>query len=127
MAALLVQDALLSTFVAEGELTPAEVLAGYDDFLVRGPTRMVLWDLTLATVAGVPTDDVRSLAKELAHLGREHPNCGKTAILCADSLNFGMARMLGTFLEIEGFPGKIGVFRDVKTAKAWLTDDDAGR
>jgi hypothetical protein len=126
MAALLVQDDLLSTFVAQGELTPAEVLTAYADFLTRGPTRLVLWDLTLATVAQVPSDDVRRLAKDLARLGGEHRSRGKTAILCFDGRTFGLARMLGTFLEIEGFPGRVGVFREVKTAKAWLTDDVAG-
>jgi hypothetical protein len=127
MAALLGQDALVSTFTAQGELSRAEVLAAYDDFLARGPTRLVLWDLTLATVARVPTDDVRLLAKQLARMGEEHPSRGRTAILCAEGLTFGLARMLGTFLEIEGFPGKVGVFRELKTARAWLTDEVAGQ
>jgi hypothetical protein len=48
-----VRDAELSVFVAKGELASAGVLAAYDDFLKRGPTRLVLWDLTSATVSRV--------------------------------------------------------------------------
>jgi hypothetical protein len=122
-----VRDAELSIFVAKGELASADVLAAYQDFLKRGPTRLVLWDLTSATVCRVPADDVRTLARQIASMAMEHtyPNHGKTAIVCGHSLTFATTRMLGTFLETEGFPRRVAVFRDMKTAKAWLTDDPA--
>jgi hypothetical protein len=119
------RDPELSIFVARGELVSTDVLVAYEDFLKRGPTRLVLWDLTFATVSGIPADDVRTLAKQIASMAREHtnPNDGKTAIVCGHGLTYATTRMLSTFLEIEGFPRRVAVFRDMKTAKAWLTDE----
>jgi hypothetical protein len=120
-----VRDAGLTIFVARGELTPADVLAAYEIFLRRGPTRLVLWDVSAASVASVPAEDVRILAGQLARMGMAQPNHGKTAMVCGNAVTYGMARMLGTFLEIEGFPGRVGAFRDLRTARAWL--DEGGR
>jgi hypothetical protein len=119
------RDAELSIFVARGELASTDVLAAYEDFLKRGPTRLVLWDLTFATVSRIPADDVRTLARQIASVAREHtyPNDGRTAIVCGHGLTYATTRMLGTFLEIEGFHRRVAVFRDMKTAKAWLTDE----
>jgi hypothetical protein len=44
-------------------------------------------------------------------------------MVCGHALTFATARILATFLEIEGHPRRVAVFPDMKTAKAWLTDD----
>jgi hypothetical protein len=116
-----VGDAQISTFVAHGQLTPADVLAAYDDFLRGAPTRLVLWDLTSATVTTITSGELRDMAKRLTQLAAECPTPGKTAIVCGPQVNFGMARMLEAFLSMERFPGGLEVSSDPHSALAWLT------
>jgi hypothetical protein len=119
----LVRDGGLSIFMARGEITAAQLLAAYDDFLRRGPTRLVLWDVTNASVSGIQVEDVRAFVGQLAQRVTAHSNHEKTAIVCGNDVTFGIARMLGTSLEIEGFPGTIRAFRDLRTARAWLAEE----
>ena len=51
MVKLFVQEDGLSTFVGQAEVSPGEILGAYSVFLKSGPTRLVLWDLSSATLA----------------------------------------------------------------------------
>jgi hypothetical protein len=123
MAKPIVPDTEISMFVARHEVTPAEFPTAYGEFLKRGSTRLVLWDLTSASAAGVETDDMRDLARRLAAIGKERPDDGKTALVGRTLLTYSVARALGTFLSMEGFRGRIESFSDLDKARAWLTAD----
>jgi hypothetical protein len=109
--------------VGHGEVTPGEILAVYADFLGGRPGRLALWDLSSATVAKIDSEGIRDLAKCMAQMGSGRRHGGKTAIACSRPLDFGLARMLATYLSLDGLPVEIEVFRHLDSARAWLTDE----
>jgi hypothetical protein len=121
MVRLASQDPGLTVFVASGEVTASGVVEAYEDFL-RSPTSNVLWDLSGARIAGIETKDVRHVAHSLATMeGASRRPGGKTAILCGRPAGFGVARMLQTYLDIEGYGPRVVAFTDGARALDWLT------
>ena len=120
---LCVKDDGIAAFVGHGEVTPGEILDVYTDFLNGRPGRLALWDLSSATMARIDSEGIRDLAKRVAQLGSGRRDGGKAAIACGKAVDFGLARMLATYLSLDGLPVEIGVFADSDSARAWLTDE----
>jgi hypothetical protein len=49
---------------------------------------------------------------------------GKAAIVCCQPLDLGIARMMATYLSMEGYPARLQPFMDLSSATAWLSDVD---
>jgi hypothetical protein len=114
----------LTTFQGSGHVSRAEMLETYSSFLLRTPTRLVLWDLRKATLTGEGDDcGIWELAVMAALLARGGRLTGKTAIVCGSSQDLGLARELLPRLRLVGYPVLVKEFTDVDTATAWLTDE----
>jgi len=120
MMRLVAQDAELSTFVAQGALSPDEILKAYSVVLNSSPTRLTLLDLSSASLAHISGDSMRELARRVAELGKKRRKAGRTAIVCSRDVDFGMARMFSTLASLEGHPLKFAVFPGPNSARAWL-------
>jgi hypothetical protein len=83
----------------------------------------VLLDQRLVDWSGMTAADVEqraeAIARKLEPLGEY-----RTAVVLADSLGFGLVRMEQALIA-GGVPGKIGVFRSLKDARAWLREPAA--
>ncbi len=89
-----------------------------EDFSPGAPA---LWDLTAAKI-DVPTEDVRHLADFVGKLVGEGAG-GRVAIVVAQDMEVGMARMYETILASQSRK-PMKVFHDPGDAKSWLDDTD---
>jgi hypothetical protein len=110
----------LTTFVAAGRITARELSAAYTEFLAESPTPLVLWDLTHATLAHIDASAIRHLARDLARIDVGRRLKGRSALLCGASVDFGIARMLQTYLELEAYDVHVAAFTDRARALDWL-------
>lgn len=110
----------LATFVATGDLTPEEIRKALESFY-KGenspPTRNVLWDLSDARLRGFSVAE----AQKIVNIVKENQKTrsgGKTAIIAPHDLEFGIARMLTSFIYDTSIT--FMVFRRSEQACKWL-------
>ena len=116
------RQAELTTFRGWGQVSRAELLETYSSFLLRTPTRLVLWDLTRAKLtSGGDDHGIWELAVMAALLARGRRTTGRTAIVCSSSDDLALARKLLPRLRIVGYPVLVKTFADVERATSWLT------
>ena len=111
----------LSIFTARGQLDPAEMVGTYRAFIEHGPTPLVLWDITAATLAGLSVRTVQDLAKQVVKLNNGCRKGGRSAVVCAREMDFGIANMLIAYARLEGHPVHVQTFRSADDAVRWLT------
>ncbi|HEU5079526.1 MAG TPA: hypothetical protein VFT72_09940 [Opitutaceae bacterium] len=78
------------------------------------PSFSELVDVTESESAGMPVDRLRELAQHSIYSPQS-----RRAVLVKRELNFGLARVYGAYLEINGAAG-VNVFRDRDEAMRWL-------
>jgi len=77
-----------------------------------------LWDFSQATMA-VSSDDLEHLAEFVSHHWGEGGD-SRSAIVAADDLAFGLARVYGARVRPR-VQSQVRIFRDRERALAWLT------
>lgn len=82
-------------------------------------TSLALWDLTEADLSEIQTEDLRNDAEHTKTLAEVRKG-GKTAIVSANSLEYGLGRMLETFYDMEDVPFEIQVFHTINEAMEWF-------
>lgn len=113
----------LTVYTARGTISGEEVKDVIMDFYEHGPiTRNVLWDLTLAVLTGLSTEDIRSIS-HVPRKSLELREGGKTAIVAPDDLAFGLSRMYQSNPLPEDLPFEIQVFRESEAAHQWLAEN----
>jgi hypothetical protein len=110
----------LTTFLGSGNISRAELLETYSTFLLRTPTRLVLWDLTRAKLTGEGDRGIWELAVMAGLLAKGRRKKGRTAIVCRSSEDLGLMRRLLSRLRLVGYPILVKEFADVETARSWL-------
>lgn len=78
-----------------------------------------LWDLTKADLSEIVTGDLRDDALETSTVADKRKG-GKTAFVSANTLSYGLCRMLEAFYDLAKVPFEVQVFRSVDEAHAWL-------
>lgn len=123
MIRLHAREAELTTFLGRGHVSRAELLETYSSFLLRTPTRLVLWDLTRAKLTGEGDDrGIWELAVMATLLAKGRRTTGRTAIVCSTPEDLGLVRTLLSRLRIVGYPVLVEEFADVATARSWLME-----
>ncbi len=107
---------------ATGELTRDEILAVIEQ-VYRDPnyreSRRTIWNLVEATPA-VSAEDLRAVVDYVkAH---RPAGAGKTAIVAAKDLAYGLSRMYEVMTGEQPFETR--VFRDSELAHQWLLEDE---
>ncbi len=117
------RGAELTTFIGRGHVSRAELLETYSTFLLRTPTRLVLWDLRRAKLTGEGDDrGIWELAVMAALLARGRRPTGRTAIVCSSSEDLRLVRKLLPRFRIVGYPILVKEFADVEAARSWLME-----
>ena len=117
----------LTIHTMSGRLTFKEITQTLDTFYRKEHyPQFVLWDGRDATIVDLSQDEIRQLAvysKRFKDLGYAIPN-GKRALLAPTSVDYGLARMIGSLKDIlaSDVPFEVRTFRDHDEAVAWLTD-----
>ena len=110
----------LTTFVAQGEMSPEEILTALSHFLEAGASRLTLWDLSNARLSEVPAESIRAVARRMAQLGKGRRPKGRAAVVCGRLADILMARLLAAYLAAEGYPAEVAAFTNTESARAWV-------
>jgi hypothetical protein len=111
----------LTIHTASGEISADEILRNIRSYYEEAEvTRLLMWDLTDADVGNLSASDVRSFVDLTNSLTKERAG-GKTALVVATPLAYGMGRMCELSKDASDEHG-IGhrTFRDRKAALEWL-------
>jgi hypothetical protein len=110
----------ISTFTSPPESRPADLYADYIAFLRSTASRLILVDLSSTTLPPVPFCDISALAKQVAQIERWRGRGDRSAIVCAQEGDYGLARVFVSLVSAEDDHGLFAVFRQRDSAKAWL-------
>ena len=109
----------MMVFDVVGNLTADEIIAEVTTRYRASPSRSILWDLTNASIADIPTDDFRRVANAALTVSDTRQG-GRTAYVGSDAITYGLTRMYSTIAEVTGVPAQYGVFRTREEAIVWL-------
>ena len=84
----------------------------------------MLYDITRATAADLSTMELEEIIKTIGQHMKRHC-AGKAAIVAFSGVDYVLARMFGTFVEIAGLPVQVKVFRIPEVDQAWLKEETA--
>lgn len=109
---------------ASGRLTYNTLKALAMDFRNADISPKMLYDITGATAADLSTVEIEEIIKTIGQYMKRHRG-GKAAIVAFSGVDYGLARLFGSFAEIAGLPFQVKVFRISEVAQAWLKDGPA--
>jgi len=114
----------LTQHVVTGRVTDEEMFGTLEAFYGGRFTRLLLWDMSQAELQYVTADALRRFVQRAAELGARRAG-GKTAVIAATALQYGLGRMSEAFAKIEGAAYDFRAFRSYDEAVAWLLSDSA--
>jgi hypothetical protein len=102
-----------------GSMTPDQIQSQIHRNLTNHPTRYVMWDVRGGSLTEISRADwLNMLRASEPHVhGRAG---GKSAIVAAADVDFGLSRMFELLAEGHELPFDIRVFRTVQEAEGWL-------
>ena len=107
----------LTLVKAEGGMTSNDFTGWAANYISRGATGLILWDLLGADVSKLSSDEIRRI---VARSKRFVPKGAKTAFVFNRLCDFGVGRMLEAYSEVDEMPSKFRAFRSLADAKKWL-------
>jgi hypothetical protein len=111
----------VTTHVCTGRLSADEIAAGIRAFYDEAPTPHTLWDLRDADVSGISADQIATFA-DLARDAAAMRGPGKTALVAAGLLAFGLSRMFEAYSDATLRPVRVRVFKNIEEAEAWISE-----
>jgi len=109
----------LTVFIAEGELTFEEQIAVLRDFYGGTTTANVIWDFRLLGGTRISSEELEKIiAFSKSHESRRPK--GKTALVAATNLDFGLSRMSQAYADNKKMLWEIRAFRSMDEAVKWI-------
>ena len=109
----------LTVFTVVGAVDAAAVSGHIMAFLPVDPTPLVLWDIRAGNVSGFSIVDVMGIIKRAKPFA-DRRRGGRTAIVCAQPLDYAVSHMFRAMAEAMQIPFEMAVFRDHEEARGWL-------
>ena len=109
----------LAVVTVIGDVSADQVRRQILGFLTNAPTQRVLWDIQGGSLMNLTQDDMRQIISEGAAFAEKRRG-GRTAIVCKETVDFGLARMFETLASCYHLPFEIHVFKDRGKAMSWL-------
>jgi hypothetical protein len=109
----------LTIHVVTGRATEEDMFGALEAFYASKFTRLLLWDMSETDLRQVQIEVLQRFVRRAAELGARRAG-GKTAVVAATALQYGMARMSEAFAEIESTPYEFRAFKSREAALAWL-------
>lgn len=116
-----------TVLTAVGKVTFVEMRRAIESFWEADPVTLdVLWDYRRADMSGLSRDDHEKLVRVGLRYRDRHAERvgGKTAIIAADDLEYGMNRASEVLTHLEGYPFEVRTFRTAEEAEVWLAERD---
>ena len=112
----------LTIVTGTGDLSFGEVRDAITSFYEGDHSLKVLWDLRAAAAREISSRQGEQIALLLKEYGGRSKGI-RTAIVTPTDLNYGLSRMLISFVEIreERYPVFMKVFRSMDEATIWLS------
>ena len=110
----------VTVVVVEATVDAEQVLNQCISFLTGEPTPLVLWDFMQGNLAALSSADLRMIVERGAPYASNRKG-GRTALVCARELDFGLCRMFQAFASLQDIPFAIEVFRSPEAARTWLS------
>ncbi len=107
----------LTVNIISGELTIQEILDKFENYYEGETTKQILCDFTNADWSNIPSHEFRNGISKLKKFSRKG---GKTALVFAKDVDFGIGRMVEVFADIEEYDFKFKSFMDKEDAYEWL-------
>jgi hypothetical protein len=112
----------LTEKIVVGELSVADVLEEITRFYSGPVTKRVLWDISQARIHFAGADEIRRIAAAVAQVSHRRAG-GKSAVVAASDLAFGVSRMYQAYREIHNIELSYMSFRTRQEALDWLQSD----
>ena len=111
----------LTVISAVGTIAPGEMLAcnALQEPALRTP--LLLWDLSQANWAGLPT---HALLRDFDSMRGLSEHNVRTAFVLSNEVDYGMGRIIESYTEIQGFTGRYRPFRTLEEALDWVQHGD---
>lgn len=109
----------LTVHLLSGHVTADQMLATSRERVTNRPTEKVMWVCGDIDLTVIPTEVFRLLAQKGRSIAERRVG-GKTAAVFRDKLGFGLGRVFQAYAQLEKYPMELEVFKDAKTALAWL-------
>jgi len=112
----------LTIFTVKGELTFQEEMEALKAFYGGEPTSNVLWDFRLMEGNRLTSAELNQLFNFIKKNQEKRPQ-GKTALVAASDLDFGLSRASETYSQIKRLPWEIRAFRSMDQALKWINGE----
>ncbi len=109
----------LTILTVSGMVSAKEMNVALLDFYEKGPTSLLLWDMSQSDVGKIKASDLEAFAQLSTELGGQRKG-GRTAVFAPADLQFGLARMSEILTENKSSPFELKVFRSRELAMDWL-------
>lgn len=109
----------LTLFTVEGDLTFDEQMAVLRDFYEGTPTANVIWDFRAMEGTRISAAQLREIIAFIKRHEGKRPR-GKTALVSATDLDFGLSRMGQAYAEGDRLPWEMRAFRSMEEAIHWI-------
>jgi len=109
----------LTEHVATDIVTDEEMFACQTAFFESNPTRLELWDMSVADLSKITVEGLQRFVSRAARLGQARQG-GRTAVITRTNLQYGLGRMAEILGEFESLPFALRIFRQRENAVKWL-------
>lgn len=109
----------LTVRTVTGTITSAELLAAIQSFCAGPATPLLLWDVRAADLSALAADDVRLIARTVSGPAGSRAG-GKTALVFASDLGYGLGRMFDSYVDAGGPDVEYRSYRSLPEALTWL-------
>lgn len=115
----------LTTVTLTGALGIQELLLILRQVYESDVTPLILWDLSAADLSDVTPAQIEKIAHVAKQFGHLRAG-GRGAFVTRDDLNFGLARMLEIYADLQQYPIALAVFKTTADALNWLESSTKG-
>jgi hypothetical protein len=112
----------LTIFTVKGELAFEVQMNTLKAFYNGEPTANVLWDFRLMEGNRLSSKELEVLFALIKNNQGKRPK-GKTALVSATDLDFGLSRVSETLCHVQNLPWEIRAFRSMDDALKWIDGD----
>ena len=109
----------ITTFTLQGEITLSELIEAINSYGRSGVTLNELYDVRQLTGERISSTDITKVVNYFQKYAGVRPEKSKTAVLVAESIDFGLSRMIQALTE-DVVPFSINIFKSRDLALAWL-------
>ncbi len=109
----------LTVRTVHGAVSAQEITDAVAEYYDSGFTNRILWDFTDATIRDWSRSDLHAVAQLTTVFTARRLN-GRTALVFASTLDYGLGRMFSSLTEATGNPTTFQAFADRAAAIAWL-------